>query len=131
MGRERRRRQVELLAQFADRQSVGTGLDEGAEGRQPGVVAEGVEGGDGLGVIHNSIIPEIWKCVNSPPVLALCGYAAFGSPKNSTRPNASAKAAATTANATSAPVGVAAAAFASASAITVKCRKLPSATGRP
>jgi hypothetical protein len=53
--------ELELLAEFADREAVGAGLDEGAEGGEAGLVTESVEGGErGFG-IHDSIIPEKWN----------------------------------------------------------------------
>ena len=58
VGGQRGRRQVEPLAQLADRQPVVAGLDQGAEGGQPGLLAEGAEGGKGLGGIYDSYIPE-------------------------------------------------------------------------
>src|SRR5690606_32890450 len=62
---ERSRRQVEPLAQLADRQALRPGLHEGAKGGQPGFLAECTEGGKSIGGIHDSYIPESWNYLSS------------------------------------------------------------------
>ena len=49
------------IPQFPDRQAVGAGLDQLAEGRQAPLVAKGTQGDKGGIGVHDSNIPELWK----------------------------------------------------------------------
>ena len=64
--RQCRGREVEPVAQVADGQAVRAGLDQFPERSEAGLVAQRAQGLQcGVG-LHDSIIMEIWKCVNSP-----------------------------------------------------------------